>query len=172
MAAQVALRRQQANEPGEPHPPTRAPLPGPLPPGDAAAPAAAVDSAAVAAAAAPSRRVGCGPPRCAGPPSPRPGVLQAPLAKLRCGPGGGCRACARSETLEAALRLWPAGPKASVAGGLGATYSPNSSQAGSLPLGGSGVQSGPGEVGGNRRCPRERRLLGLPRLSKFKGTGR
>lgn len=118
MAAQVALRRQQANESLESLiPDSLRALPGPPPPGDAAAapqpPPTSQQSqppsrpAAELAAAAALRWAA----------EPPPGALQAPLAKPGKGRGGagpGWRL--GGNTWKQLWRLWPAGPKASVAG--------------------------------------------------------
>lgn len=56
--------------------------------------------------------------------------------------------------MEAALEALAGRPEGECGGsGLGATLPPNSSQAGPYSLGGSGVQSGPGEVGGGTQVP-------------------
>lgn len=118
MAAQVALRRQQANESLESLiPDSLRALPGPPPPGDAAAapqppptsqPSQQPSRPAAELAAAAALRWAAEPP---------PGALQAPLAKPGKGRGGagpGLRPV--GNTWKQPWRLWPAGPKASVAG--------------------------------------------------------
>ena len=96
------------------------------------------------------------PPRCAGPPSPRPGrCRRRSPSQVRAAAGPG-RAGAWAETRgsssggfgrQARRRVWREWA------GRDLPPSPNFSQAGPYSLGRSGVQSGPGEVGGRTQVP-------------------
>ena len=175
MAAQVALRRQQANESLESLiPDSLRALPGPPPPGDAT-------SAPPPPTSQPSQPPPPPPPRPAvelaaaaalrWAAEPQPGALQAQLAKpgkSSCGAGPG--PARGRKHFEAAI--------AALAGRLGGEFlgrwpgpalRPNSSRAGPYSLGRSDLRSGPGEVGGEPRRPRERRLGLAKCLPQVKG---